>query len=48
MYYVRTAGGSMMPVKFKTVLLGADKKATAKAKKETSKKQNKRSIFGSK
>ena len=47
MNYVRTAGGSMMPINFKNVLLVKDKNKVEK-KETNSKKQKKRSLFSKK
>lgn len=45
MYYVRTSGGSMMPVYFKGELLVTDKKQATKVEIKTSKKQKKTQFF---
>jgi hypothetical protein len=41
MYYVRTSGGGMMPVNFKTEILASDKKKRTNVKVKTPKKQKK-------
>lgn len=41
MHYVRTSGGSMMPVHFKGELLVTEKKQATKVKIKTPKKQKK-------
>ena len=48
MHYVRTSGGSMMPVNFKADLLGKNKKQVTKVKVKAPGKTKKRSLFGSK
>ena len=42
MYYVRTPGGSMMPVNFKAEILTSDKKKRTDVKAKTPNKQKKR------
>lgn len=48
MHYVRTSGGSMMPVNFKAGLIGSEKKKVSKVKINTPNKQKQRSVYGSK
>ncbi|MGB1801404.1 MAG: hypothetical protein ACPHLK_11335 [Gammaproteobacteria bacterium] len=42
MYYVRTSGGGMMPINFKTEMLASDKKKRTEVKVKTPNKQKKR------
>ncbi len=42
MYYIRTSGGGMMPVNFKTETLASDKKKKTNVNVKTPKNQKKR------
>jgi len=42
MYYIRTSGGGMMPINFRTEILASDKKKKTNVKAKTANKEKKR------